>query len=70
MAIPSGPLALPGLNSGQSGFGGPGLRDCRYLRVAGDSVCGATQVLFDCRQRQSGVLFWPARTIGRCVIVA
>ncbi|MBD0865723.1 MAG: hypothetical protein GDA36_09035 [Rhodobacteraceae bacterium] len=28
------------------------------------------QVLPDCRHRQSGVLFWPARTIGRCVIMA
>ncbi|MBD0865804.1 MAG: hypothetical protein GDA36_09495 [Rhodobacteraceae bacterium] len=31
---------------------------------------GATQVQPDCRHRQSGVLFWPARTIGRCFIVA
>ncbi|MBD0865526.1 MAG: hypothetical protein GDA36_07930 [Rhodobacteraceae bacterium] len=38
--------------------------------VAGDPVYGATQVLPDCRQRQSGVLFWPARTIGWCFIVA
>ena len=47
-----------------------GLCDCRCLRVAGDPVCGATQVLPDCRHHQLGVLFWPARTIGWRVIVA
>jgi len=29
----------------------------------------AGQVLPDCRQHQLGVLFWPARTIGRRFIV-
>ncbi|MBD0864926.1 MAG: hypothetical protein GDA36_04595 [Rhodobacteraceae bacterium] len=41
-------------------------------------VCGVRVVLFaaprqvqpDCRQRQLGVLFWPARTVGRRFIVA
>ncbi|MBD0866090.1 MAG: hypothetical protein GDA36_11080 [Rhodobacteraceae bacterium] len=63
LSIPSGPLALPGLTSGKAVLV-VRLCDCRCLRVKGDPVCGTMQVLFDCRHRQSGVLFWPARTIG------
>jgi len=63
LAILSGPLALTGLTSGKAVLAFR-LCDCRCLRVAGDPVCDAMQVLPDCRQRQPGVLFWPARTIG------
>ncbi|MBD0865563.1 MAG: hypothetical protein GDA36_08145, partial [Rhodobacteraceae bacterium] len=65
-AIRSGLLDLPRAKR----FWWSGLRDCRCLRVAGDPVCGATQVLPDCHHRHLGVLFWPARTIGWCFIVS
>ncbi|MBD0866483.1 MAG: hypothetical protein GDA36_13305 [Rhodobacteraceae bacterium] len=44
--------------------------DCRCLWGEGDLVCGATQVLPEHRHCRRGGLFWPARTIGRRVIVA
>ncbi|MBD0865257.1 MAG: hypothetical protein GDA36_06415 [Rhodobacteraceae bacterium] len=55
---------------GQGGFDGLVMR-LSVFAGCGDPVCGATQVLPGYHQRQSGVLFWSARTtIGRCFIVA
>ncbi|MBD0865582.1 MAG: hypothetical protein GDA36_08245 [Rhodobacteraceae bacterium] len=68
LAILSGPLALPGITAGKVVLV-VRLCDCRCLRVEGDPVCDTPQVLPDCRHRQSGVLFCPARHIGRCFIV-
>ncbi|MBD0864847.1 MAG: hypothetical protein GDA36_04150 [Rhodobacteraceae bacterium] len=45
---------------GQRGF------DCLVMRLP----VFAGQVLPDCHQHPLGVSFWPARTIGRCFIVA
>ncbi|MBD0865920.1 MAG: hypothetical protein GDA36_10130 [Rhodobacteraceae bacterium] len=67
MAILPGPmafsLALPDLTAGKAVLV-VRFCDCRYLRGEDDFVCGTPQVLPDHRQHQSGVLFWPARTIG------
>ncbi|MBD0864792.1 MAG: hypothetical protein GDA36_03860 [Rhodobacteraceae bacterium] len=70
-AILPGPLALhsAGPTAGKAVLV-VWLYGCRCLPVEGDPVCGATQVLPDCHQRQSDILFWLARTIGRCFIVA
>jgi len=65
-AILSGLLALPDFTVGKA------VLVVWFYAIAG--ACrlrgGATQVLPDCRQSQLGILFWPARTIGRCFIVA
>ncbi|MBD0865653.1 MAG: hypothetical protein GDA36_08655 [Rhodobacteraceae bacterium] len=68
-AILSGPMALPGLTSGKA------VLVVWVYAIAG--VCGLRVILFVTPRRfclivdrQLGVLFWPARTTARRVIVA
>ncbi|MBD0865668.1 MAG: hypothetical protein GDA36_08750 [Rhodobacteraceae bacterium] len=65
LAILSGPLALPGLTAGKAVLV-VWLCDCRCLRVEWRCHAGFVRL----PTSPVGRMFWPARTIGRRVIVA